>query len=119
MNPNDMNQGVKLLGARMESNPEEFAEGEHKWAKIVNAVIKCVERKDVDTQSLKISNFLTNYELDYLLDKLNDARRENFTATVINTLMQGQAQLNFTTEDLLTPSDIKNLRNQLVARVKI
>lgn len=119
-NKADMNKGVQMLAARMESNPEEFAISDGKWASILTHIIKCLDSKEVDSKVGKHFNFLTDDELDYLVEKLKDARRENFTANVINTLMQDQKELFGTNkENFLTPAEITNLRNQLIEQVQI
>jgi hypothetical protein len=86
MNKDAMNQGVQILLERMDTNPEEFEEGSlSKWADIMNAV---TARKNVPEAHAKNAPlpFLTDPEVNALYDKLEDVRRENFTADVLRRL---------------------------------
>ena len=86
MNKDAMNQGVQILLERMDTNPEEFEEGSlSKWADIINAV---TARKNVPEAHAKNAPlpFLTDPEVNALYDKLEDVRRENFTADVLRRL---------------------------------
>ena len=86
MNKDAMNQGVQILLDRMDTNPEEFEEGSlSKWADIMNAV---TARKNVPEAHAKNAPlpFLTDPEVNALYDKLEDVRRENFTADVLRRL---------------------------------
>jgi hypothetical protein len=86
MNKDSMNQGVQILLERMDTNPEEFEEGNlSKWADIMSAV---TARKNTPEAHLKNAPlpFLTDPEVNALYDKLEDVRRENFTADVLRRL---------------------------------
>jgi len=86
MNRDAMNQGVQILLERMDTNPEEFEEGSlSKWADIMNAV---TARKNIPEAHAKNAPlpFLTDPEVNALYDKLEDVRRENFTADVLRRL---------------------------------
>jgi hypothetical protein len=84
MNKDAMNQGVQILLERMDTNPEEFEDdfalGGGKWYDIVQAVHV---RKDKNEKTLP---FLSDAEVNALYDKLEDVRRENFTAAVLRRL---------------------------------
>jgi hypothetical protein len=84
MNKDAMNQGVQILLERMDTNPEEFEDdfalGGGKWYDIVQAVHV---RK---TNNEKTLPFLSDAEVNALYDKLEDVRRENFTAAVLRRL---------------------------------
>lgn len=84
MNKDAMNQGVQILLDRMDTNPEEFEDdfalGGGKWYDIVQAVHV---RKDKNEKTLP---FLSDAEVNALYDKLEDVRRENFTAAVLRRL---------------------------------
>jgi hypothetical protein len=84
MNKDVMNQGVQILLDRMDTNPEEFEDdfalGGGKWYDIVQAVHV---RKDKNEKTLP---FLSDAEVNALYEKLEDVRRENFTATVLRRL---------------------------------
>jgi hypothetical protein len=84
MNKDAMNQGVQILLERMDTNPEEFEDdfalGGGKWYDIVQAVHV---RKDKNEKTLP---FLSDAEVNALYEKLEDVRRENFTATVLRRL---------------------------------
>jgi len=68
------NEGVKLLAARMESNPEEFWEIVSKWYWVCDGIEN------------DLFKFLTQPEKEYLKQKLVHAQRDNFTAQVLKTL---------------------------------
>jgi hypothetical protein len=88
MNKDSMNQGVQILLERMDTNPEEFEEGNlSKWADIMSAV---TARKNTPEAHLKNAPlpFLTDPEVNALYDKLEDVRRENFTADVLRRLAE-------------------------------
>jgi hypothetical protein len=84
MNKDNMNTGVQILLERMDTNPEEFEDdfalGGGKWYDIVQAVHV---RKDKNEKTLP---FLNDAEINALYEKLEDVRRENFTATVLRRL---------------------------------
>lgn len=88
MNKDSMNQGVQILLDRMDTNPEEFEDnyaGGGKWGDIISAVLA---RKNTPEAHLKNAPlpFLTDPEVNALYDKLEDVRRENFTADVLRRL---------------------------------
>jgi len=94
MNKDAMNQGVQILLERMDTNPEEFEEGSSsKWADIMNAV---TARKNVPEAHAKNAPlpFLTDPEVNALYDKLEDVRRENFTADVLRRLADTPKELH-------------------------
>jgi len=95
MNKDLMNTGVQIILDRMDTNPEEFeydiAMGGGKWSDIVQAVHV---RK---TSNEKTLPFLTDPEVNALYDRLEDVRRENFTADVLRRLAETPVQ-----EDLFT-----------------
>ena len=87
MNKDVMNQGVQILLDRMDTNPEEFADGgEGKWADITGAIHARVMEKKEGKDYGKPLPFLTDPEVEALYEKLEDARRENFTADVMRRL---------------------------------
>jgi hypothetical protein len=85
MNKDAMNQGVQILLDRMDTNPEEFDDYTGKWGDIIGAVHA---RKSIPEGHSKDAPlpFLTNPEVNALYDKLEDVRRENFTADVLRRL---------------------------------
>jgi len=86
MNKDSMNQGVQILLDRMDTNPEEFEEGNYsKWADIVGAVHARVHSPEAHKNTAPLP-FLTDHEVNALYDKLEDVRRENFTADVLRRL---------------------------------
>jgi hypothetical protein len=86
MNKDSMNQGVQILLERMDTNPEEFEEGNYsKWADIVGAVHARVHSPEAHKNTAPLP-FLTDHEVNALYDKLEDVRRENFTADVLRRL---------------------------------
>jgi len=80
MNKDAMNQGVQILLDRMDTNPEEFDDYAGKWGDVIGAVHI---RKEKNEKTLP---FLTDSEVNALYDKLEDVRRENFTADVLRRL---------------------------------
>jgi hypothetical protein len=75
-----MNQGVQILLDRMDTNPEEFDDYAGKWGDVIGAVHI---RKEKNEKTLP---FLTDSEVNALYEKLEDVRRENFTADVLRRL---------------------------------
>lgn len=83
-----MNDGVKILLARMETHPEEFAykphEGMSKWAKLMDRFRHC----------------LTLEEINALDEGLRNIERDRFTELVMHELLdpyedgQGELSLN-------------------------
>lgn len=99
MNKDVMNQGVQILLDRMDTNPEEFEDGrEGKWSDIVQAVHARVKERTDKVDYGKPLPFLTDPEVNALYDKLEDVRRENFTADVLRRL--ASAPLEQYQEDL-------------------
>ena len=85
MNKDVMNQGVQILLDRMDTNPEEFDDYTGKWGDIIGAVHA---RKSVPETHSKDAPlpFLTDPEVNALYEKLEDVRRESFTADVLRRL---------------------------------
>lgn len=78
MNIEDMNEGVRLLAQRMETNPEEFA-SVGRWRNTYEWLTGIVEMDH---------SFLHQEEIDYLRSKFREARRHNFTSDVLRALTQ-------------------------------
>lgn len=76
-----MNEGVKIILARLRSNPEEFLEHNSIWADIVHGVR--YYEVNGKTDSLW---FLTEEELDRLASELKTTYRAQFTDTVLSKL---------------------------------
>lgn len=94
MNKDVMNQGVQILLDRMDTNPEEFEEGNYsKWADIIGAVNARVKEKTEGKDYGKPLPFLSDPEVSALYDKLEDVRRENFTADVMRRLANAPQEL--------------------------
>jgi hypothetical protein len=70
MQPEEINDGVRLLIERMESNPEEF-NGDGRWG-----YMELEQFKD----------FLHPEEMKMLREKLIEAKRHNFTTEVLKVL---------------------------------
>jgi hypothetical protein len=89
MNKDAMNQGVQILLERMDTNPEEFeydiARGGGKWSDIVQAVHARKNAPEAHKNNAPLP-FLSDHEVNALYDKLEDVRRENFTADVMRRL---------------------------------
>jgi hypothetical protein len=85
MNKDVMNQGVQILLDRMDTNPEEFEDYSGKWGDIIGAVHARKSIPDGHSKDAPLP-FLTDPEVNALYDKLEDVRRENFTADVLRRL---------------------------------
>jgi hypothetical protein len=92
MNKDVMNQGVQILLDRMDTNPEEFDDYSGKWGDIIGAVHA---RKSIPEGHSKDSPlpFLTDPEVNALYEKLEDVRRENFTADVLRRLANAPQEI--------------------------
>jgi len=77
-----MNDGVKILLARMKTHPEEFAynpnEGAGKWSKLLNT----------------FRHALTKEEIDSLDEGVRDIERERFTELVMQELLNPHERTN-------------------------
>lgn len=85
MNKDTMNQGVQILLDRMDTNPEEFEDYSGKWGDIIGAVHARKSIPDGHSKDAPLP-FLTDPEVNALYEKLEDVRRENFTADVLRRL---------------------------------
>jgi hypothetical protein len=118
MNKDSMNQGVQILLERMDTNPEEFEEGNlSKWADIMNAVTARKNAPEAHSKNAPLP-FLTDPEVNALYDKLEDVRRENFTSDVLRRLAddsQEQPELwetSYTTSARSAAGKIKITRSE-------
>ena len=79
-----MNQGVEILLARMDSNPDEFEEMYgNKWGNILNDIYNRIVEKNKTALA-----YLKDDEVQALFDKLQDLKRDRFTEMVMSTLLQ-------------------------------
>jgi hypothetical protein len=85
MNKDLMNQGVQILLERMDTNPEEFEDYAGKWGDIIGAILARKNSSDEHSKDAPLP-FLSDAEVNALYDKLEDVRRENFTADVLRRL---------------------------------
>lgn len=72
--------GVKVLLARMDSNPEEFGAMDTVWSRLVRKVLEDRPRDQ---------RVFTDEEIQAVENKLNWVYRQNFSSLVFNTLVQG------------------------------
>lgn len=88
-----MNQGVEILLARMDSNPDEFiglkGSKKEKWGWFVHGL---EERISGGKRSLP---FLTEEEVQALWGKLTSLARDLFTHRVMETLLEDGQELSF------------------------
>jgi len=88
-----MNQGVEILLARMDSNPDEFVSyGEYvvgKWDWIMRDVQKRAlgNRVDLEDGVVRIP-FLSDEEVKALWNKVESLRADQFTKKVMRTLLE-------------------------------
>lgn len=83
-----MNQGVEILLARMDSNPDEFMAG-RKW----NWVVTDLQSRVHPTPEMKKEGylplrFLSDDEVRTLWEKLESLRADQFTKAVMRTLLE-------------------------------
>ena len=86
-----MNQGVEILLARMDSNPDEFTTARGKWDWVMDGVNRRVA--DKDKESDPHLPYLNDEEVKALWDKFNTLRRDSFTHRVMETLLEDAQEL--------------------------
>jgi hypothetical protein len=75
MNLEDMNEGVRMLVKRIESDPQEFEEGSiNKWGRVLGGFPE------------RYRDILTKDEIEVIEAKLKEAQRANFTSLVMRVL---------------------------------
>jgi hypothetical protein len=75
MNLEDMNEGVRMLVKRIESDPQEFEEGSiSKWGRVLGGFPE------------RYRDVLTKDEIEVIEAKLKEAQRTNFTSLVMRVL---------------------------------
>ena len=75
MNIEDMNEGVRMLVNRIESDPQEFDEGSlNKWGLVLGGFPE------------RYRDILTKDEIEVIEAKLKEAQRANFTSRVMRVL---------------------------------
>lgn len=92
-----MNQGIEILIARMDSNPEEFVPDvvgryPRKWQNILEKVEQRIKLKGykpkVDELFVTELPFLKDEEVEALWDKLQSLQSERFTKQVMDILLR-------------------------------
>ena len=113
----EMNRGLQILLERVKSNPEEFTPDitgryPEKWRHVLNLVqLRMVERD----QAGKHLDFLSDEEIAVLWRAMQDARGDQFTKQIMNTLLSDSvAELSSVLAQ--RPSD--RLRNNLREKLK-
>ena len=99
-----MNQGVEILLARMDSNPDEFTTARGKWDWIMDGVNRRVAGKDKDVLA-----YLTDEEAQALYDKMQLLARDGFTRNVMETLLEDAQELPNTTAGVSRAELLKEL----------
>ena len=75
MNLEDMNEGVRMLVKRIESDPQEFEDGSlTKWGRVLGGFPE------------RYRDILTKDEIEVIEAKLKEAQRTNFTSLVMRVL---------------------------------
>ena len=75
MNIEDMNEGVRMLVKRIESDPQEFEDGSlTKWGRVLGGFPE------------RYRDILTKDEIEIIEAKLKEAQRTNFTSLVMRVL---------------------------------
>jgi hypothetical protein len=80
--PDTYLDGVKVLLARMDTNPEEFSTTDGKWSGILRELVNA-EVKGAGPESLRA---LSAGERNAILEKYQEIIRTNFTSRVLKTL---------------------------------
>jgi ligand-binding SRPBCC domain-containing protein len=75
--------GVKVLLARMDSNPEEFGAMNNAWSELMRTVLE---------DRLRDLRTFTDEEIQAVEKKLNWVYRQNFSSRVFKNLMQDDEQ---------------------------
>jgi hypothetical protein len=89
-----MNQGVEILLARMDSNPEEFVGTEYygdrsdKWNWVLDAVRRRLYPRSDEKETPTPLRFLSDQEVRAIWDKLDSLRADQFTRNVMATLLR-------------------------------
>jgi hypothetical protein len=84
-NPETYLEGVKLLLARMDTNPEEFSASEGKWSNLLRAILYTDDAVD---QGLSAD------ERNAIREKYKEIVRTNFTSRVLRTLSMQDTDTN-------------------------
>lgn len=119
MNKEVMNQGVQILLDRMDTNPEEFDDYTGKWGDIIGAVHARKSIPETHSKDAPLP-FLTDPEVNALYDKLEDVRRENFTADVLRRLADDSVkQQELWDKPIYSTSNIPHIGTPLAIREKL
>ena len=88
-----MNQGVEILLARMDSNPDEFVgDAMDKWRWVVNDLQSRIHpTPEMKKEGYLPLRFLSDDEARALWEKLESLRADQFTKAVIQTLLEDEA----------------------------
>lgn len=120
MNKDVMNEGVQILLDRMDTNPEEFDDYAGKWGDIIGAVHA---RRDIPEAHKKDAPlpFLSDPEINALYDKLEDVRRENFTADVLRRLADAPQEIqgDLWGKPSYSPSNVPHIGTPVTIREKL
>jgi len=114
-----MNDGVKILLARMETHPEEFAydprEGMSKWGRLLDNFRHCLTKEEINAVEVGLRNIerdrFTELVMTELLDPHENVQQE------INFRTSGNVTLN--ASQLLQSSTITYTSDPLVNRKPI
>lgn len=119
MNKDVMNQGVQILLDRMDTNPEEFDDYTGKWGDIIGAVHARKSIPETHSKDAPLP-FLTDPEVNALYDKLEDVRRENFTADVLRRLADDSVkQQELWDKPIYSTSNIPHIGTPATIREKL
>ena len=87
-----MNQGVEILLARMDSNPDEFVgtswPQSNKWGWVVEDLRRRMAPTKEDKEFGLPLRFLSDEEVRMLWEKLESLRADQFTKAVMRTLLE-------------------------------
>ena len=103
-----MNDGVKILLARMETHPEEFAyranEGTSKWGRLLENFKHCLTKEEINAIDSGIQNIERERFTQLVMEELLDPKSEQLELglnpyLVRSTLSAGQTQLSSTIQN--------------------
>ena len=93
-----MNQGVEILLARMDSNPDEFVgtswPSKNKWAWVIDDLRRRMVPTKEDKEFGQPLRFLSDDEVRMLWEKLESLRADQFTKAVMQTLLHEEEETN-------------------------
>jgi len=79
-----MNRGIEILLKRMDSNPDEFKDGQGKWDKPVKGICRAYNGEVHEQREFA---FLTPDEMTLIYNKYQELRAKQFTDKIMEKLL--------------------------------